>query len=122
MDSVVPKTTIDIPLCANRDERKLHIDDYFDGSTRLFIIVCARCLVRMNLLPLLHPFGHLHVMYARALPLGARARVGAVVGLSRMPGSACQALGEQSVIVNFATRSMSAEGPHAFVRLCPSPV
>ena len=62
-------------------------------------------------------------MYARALPLAtSRTRVGTVVGLSRIPGSACQALGAQSVIINFAMRSVSAEEPHAFVRLCPFPV
>jgi hypothetical protein len=84
---------IDRPMSANRDKRELHIDNNFDSSTRLFIIVFARPLVRMDLLPLLHPFGYLHVMYARALPLGISTGIGTVIGLSCMPGSTCQTLG-----------------------------
>jgi hypothetical protein len=83
---------IDRPTSANSNKREIHVDNNFDSSTRLFIVVFARSLVRMNLLPFLYPFGYLHVMYARALPLGVRAGVGAVIGLSRIPGSTCQAL------------------------------
>jgi hypothetical protein len=59
---------IDSPTGANRDERKLRVDGNFDSSSRLLVIIRARFFVGMNLLPLLHPFGHLHVMYACALP------------------------------------------------------
>jgi hypothetical protein len=78
---------IDLPTGANRDKRELHIDNDFDSSTRLFIIICAHSFVRMNLLPFLYPFGHLNVMYAPALPSGVRSRLGTVIGLSHMSGT-----------------------------------
>jgi hypothetical protein len=112
---------VDIPLCADGDKRELHIDNNFGSPTRLFIIHCARSLIRMNLFPFLHPFGHLHVMHARALPSGGGSRNGTVIGLSCMSGSVSKRLAEKPS-VNSATESVSAEETHLGVCLGPLPV
>lgn len=98
---------IDLPLCADGDKRELHVDNNFDSPTRLFILYCARSLVRVNLFPFLHPFGNLHVMHAKALPSGVGSRVSTVIGLSCMSGSVGIRLVKPSV--NSDTESVSAE-------------
>jgi hypothetical protein len=112
---------IDIPMGADRDKRKPRVDNDFDSSTRLFIIVCARFFVRMNLLPFLDPFGHLNVMYARALPLRVGPGLGTVIGLSCMSGSTSNSLGEK-ISTNFSIRSASVKETYVCACLSPLPL
>lgn len=116
----VQRKKSDIPLCADGNKRELHVDNNFGSPTRLFIIHCARFLVWMNFFPLLHPFGHLHVMHARALPSGVGSRLVTVIGLSCMSGSVSKCLVEKPS-VNSTTDPASAEETYLGVSLGPLP-
>lgn len=114
---------VDIPLCADGDKGELQVDNNFGSPTRLFIIRihCARSLVRMNLFPFLHPFGHFHVMHTRALPSGVGSVHGTVIGLSCMSGTVSKRLVEKRS-VNSAMESVSAEETYLGVCLVSLPV
>lgn len=84
------RARIDAPMRANGDERKPHVDSYFDRSSRLLIIIRAHIFFTgIDLLSLLHPSGHLHVMHACAQPLRVGSRIGTIVGFSCIPIAIC---------------------------------